>query len=98
MIDSSKIKDGIIIHCETNDERRAMNVYLGRRVEASDNAFRVYESTYTKNLSYSTGNINYYNRLLGSQFRGYIVVPFKDILVPENLTRFKNSKEYACLT
>lgn len=98
MIDSSKIKDGIIIHCETNDERRTMNVYLGRRVEASDNAFRIYESIYTKNLSYNTSNIDYYNSLLGSQYKGYIVVPFKDILVPEKLTRFKNSKEYACLT
>lgn len=98
MIDSSKIKDGIIIHCETNDERRTMNLYLGRRIDASDNAFRISESTDTKNLLYNTGTIDYYNELLGSRFKRYIIVPFKDILVQKKLTRFKNSKEYACLT
>lgn len=95
MIDYRKLNDKIIVHCENEFESTEFLTFLGYRYSSKrfrDVGVRLFNSD--KGLDFCIDDINNYVRaVLKGEYYGYNIIKFKDILVPDKLTRFKNSVE-----
>ena len=94
MVGYRKLNDKIIVHCENGFESAEFLTFLGYRYSNgfSDVGVRLFKGD--KGLDFCIDDINNYVRAISKgEYYGYSIIKFKDILVPDKLTRFKNTLE-----
>lgn len=95
MIDYRKLNDKIIVHCENEFESTEFLTFLGYRYSSKrfrDVGVRLFNGD--KGLDFCIDDIkNYVRAVSNGEYYGYNIIKFKGILVPDKLTRFKNTLE-----
>lgn len=96
MIDYRKLNDKIIVHCENEFESTEFLTFLGYRYSSSkrfrDVGVRLFNDD--KGLDFCLDAMDsYVHAVSKGEYYGYSIIEFKDILVPDKLTRFKNTLE-----